>query len=110
MSQARISVVHATTLSLVQERSRSVSLGLPPSPSTNKQIERNLQTLVDSASELTDDLEEKNRLAKAGRIGLEEVRLAEDAVAEVKSNLENLLNLLGTDEWATGLRKQIKES
>ena len=109
-SQARISVVHAATLSLIQERSRSLSLGLPPSASTNKLIEKNLSTLVAASSDVEKELEEKNRLAKAGRIGLEEVRFAEDEIAELKSQLEGLLDLLGTDEWATQLKIKTKES
>ncbi len=106
---SRASVVHASTLSLIQERSRSVSLGLPPSASTHKQIERNIRTLVEAAKENQADLEEKNELAKAGRIGLEEVRIAEDTVTEAKSNLQSLLDLLGTDEWATRIRTETKE-
>ncbi|KDN53210.1 snare-domain-containing protein [Tilletiaria anomala UBC 951] len=110
VSSPRVAVLHAATLSLVQERSRSISLGLPASTSTNKLIEKNIKTLTSSATELTADLEEKNRLAKAGRIGLEEVREAEDAVTELKTNLENLLHLLGTDEWATEVRSRTNES
>lgn len=87
-----------------------MSLGLPPSASTNKLIEKNLSTLVAASSDVEKELEEKNRLAKAGRIGLEEVRFAEDEIAELKSQLEGLLDLLGTDEWATQLKIKTKES
>lgn len=107
-SAPRLTALSASTLSSAHERSRSLSLNSPPSVSTNRTILRNLHTLGSGLSVLVKEQREREVEAKRGRVGLEEVRVKEDELEEVRAGMRRVVEVLEADGEGAKMVEEVR--
>lgn len=91
-----------TTSSLLLERSRVISLNLPPSASSQNQIVRNLTTIKNELDKLeakagTGTVNGHSGVQKGGRGGLVETE-EQRSIREMGEQYDRLLDVFGEDE------------
>lgn len=106
---ARLLSLFNSTLSTSHELVRSLSLVSQPSPSLSRTITRNLSTLAVGLTAHRDELRRLEAEARRGKVGLEEVRIKEDELAEIDGAWSRVCAMLESDERSRGLLDGVKQ-